>query len=187
MILLDGVPIQAWPLTKLRNAIAVVPQDTVLFDDTIRYNIAFGRPECAQEDVEQAAKLANLHDFIVSLPERYETQVGERGVKLSGGERQRVSIARAALMRPKVYVADEATSSLDSGTERDIVRKLEEVSRNTTTLVIAHRLSTVVHADEIVVLDAGVVAEWGTHDSLLQQNGRYAALWRAQQPGAAAA
>ncbi len=184
LILLDGVPIRDWPLTALRESIAVVPQDTVLFNDSIGYNIAFGRLGSSQDDVEQAARLANLHEFILTLPERYETRVGERGVKLSGGERQRVSIARAALKRPKVYVADEATSSLDSRTERDIVKNLEEVSRSTTTLVIAHRLSTVVHADQIIVLDAGVVAERGTHVSLLAQNGRYAALWRAQHHGA---
>jgi ATP-binding cassette subfamily B protein len=179
-ILLDGVPIQEWSLRELRESIAVVPQDTVLFDDSIGYNIGFGRPGSSQEDIEEAARLANLHDFILSLPEQYATRVGERGVKLSGGERQRVSIARAALKRPRIYVADEATSSLDSQTEGDIVKNLEEVSRNTTTLVIAHRLSTVVHADQIVVVDAGVVAERGTHASLLAQNGRYAALWRAQ-------
>jgi ATP-binding cassette subfamily B protein len=179
-ILLDGVPIQEWSLQELRESIAVVPQDTVLFNESIGYNIGFGRPGSSQEHIEAAARLANLHDFILSLPEQYATRVGERGVKLSGGERQRVSIARAALKRPRIYVADEATSSLDSQTEGDIVKNLAEVSRNTTTLVIAHRLSTVVHADQIVVVDAGVVAERGTHASLLAQNGRYAALWRAQ-------
>lgn len=185
-IFLDGVPVQQLSLTALRQSVAVVPQDTVLFNESIGYNIAFGRPECAQDDIEQAARLANLHDFILSLPQRYETRVGERGVKLSGGERQRVSIARAALKRPVIYVADEATSSLDSRTEREIVRNLQEVARHTTTLMIAHRLSTVVHADTIIVLEAGVVAESGTHQMLLRQNGRYAALWRAQAGMAAA-
>ncbi len=186
-ILLDGMPIQEWSLNELRGSIAVVPQDTVLFNDTIGYNIAFGRPGSSQDEVEKAARLAKLHDFILSLPEGYDTRVGERGVKLSGGERQRVSIARAALKRPKIYVADEATSSLDSKTEREIVLNLGEVAQNTTTVIIAHRLSTVVHAHGIVVLDAGVVAERGTHESLLRLNGRYAALWAAQHHGLVAA
>jgi ATP-binding cassette subfamily B protein len=186
-ILLDGIPIEGLSLTRLRQSIAVVPQDTVLFNDSIGYNIGFGKPDSSQEEVERAARLANLHDFILSLPGRYETRVGERGVKLSGGERQRVSIARAALKRPVIYVADEATSSLDSRTERDIVRNLQEVARNTTTLVIAHRLSTVAHADEIIVLEEGVVVERGTHASLLAQGKRYAALWQAQHHETAAA
>jgi ATP-binding cassette subfamily B protein len=186
-ILLDGVPASSLSLLSLRKAIAVVPQDTVLFDDTIISNIAFGKPGSSQEDVEQAAKLAHLHDFIMTLPDRYETRVGERGVMLSGGEKQRVSIARAAIKRPRIYVFDEATSSLDSGTEREIARNLEEISRHSTTLVIAHRLSTVVHADEIVVLERGIIVERGTHASLLRQNGRYALLWEAQQHGPVAA
>jgi len=164
-----------------------VPQDTVLFNDTIAYNIAFGKEGSTQADVEHAARLAHLHEFILSLPDGYATKVGERGVKLSGGEKQRVSIARAAIKRPRIYVFDEATSSLDSNTEREIQKNLREIARFSTTVVIAHRLSTVVHADEIVVLDAGTIAERGTHAALLRQNGRYAALWAAQQQGMAAA
>jgi ABC-type transport system involved in Fe-S cluster assembly fused permease/ATPase subunit len=182
-ILLDGVPVSSLSLARLRESIAVVPQDTVLFNDTIGYNIAFGKPGSSQEDIEKAATLAHLHDFIMTLPDRYETRVGERGVKLSGGEKQRVSIARAAIKRPRIYVFDEATSSLDSATEREILLNLEDISRHGTTLVIAHRLSTVVHADEIVVLEAGAIVERGTHESLLKHSGRYAALWQAQQYG----
>jgi ABC-type transport system involved in Fe-S cluster assembly fused permease/ATPase subunit len=186
-ILLDGTPISDLPLSELRRAIAVVPQDTVLFNDTIGYNIAFGKAGSTQSEVEHAARLAHLHDFIMSLPEGYNTKVGERGVKLSGGEKQRVSIARAAIKRPRIYVFDEATSSLDSNTEREILRNLREISRFSTTLVIAHRLSTVVHADEIVVLEGGTIVERGTHANLLRQNGKYAALWEAQQQGTVAA
>ena len=186
-VFLDGVPLSDLSLPKLRQSIAVVPQDTVLFNDTIGYNIAFGKAHSTRDEIEQAAKLAHLHDFILSLPDQYDTRVGERGVKLSGGERQRVSIARAAIKRPRIYVFDEATSSLDSNTEREILRNLQEISRSSTTLVIAHRLSTVVHADEIVVLEAGTIVERGTHASLLRQNGRYAALWEAQQRGLVAA
>ena len=180
-ILLDGVPISEVSLTRLRESIAVVPQDTILFNDTIAYNIAFGKAGSAREEVEAAARLAHLHDFIMTLPEGYETRVGERGVKLSGGEKQRVSIARAVIKQPAIYVFDEATSSLDTRTERDIMQSLRDISFHRTTLVIAHRLSTVVYADHIVVLDAGFIVEQGTHEALLEQNGRYAALWHAQQ------
>jgi ABC-type transport system involved in Fe-S cluster assembly fused permease/ATPase subunit len=186
-ILLDGVSIGDLPLNMVRQAIAVVPQDTVLFNDTIGYNIAFGKAGSTQAEVEHAARLAHLHDFIMSLPDGYDTKVGERGVKLSGGEKQRVSIARAAIKRPRIYVFDEATSSLDSNTEREILRNLREISRFSTTLVIAHRLSTVVHADEIVVLEGGTIVECGSHAALLRQNGRYASLWEAQQHGTVAA
>jgi ABC-type transport system involved in Fe-S cluster assembly fused permease/ATPase subunit len=186
-ILLDGAPISELSLSTLRQAVAVVPQDTVLFNETVGYNIAFGKAGSTQADVEHAARLAHLHDFIISLPEGYDTKVGERGVKLSGGEKQRVSIARAAIKHPKIYVFDEATSSLDSKTEREILRNLREISRFSTTIVIAHRLSTVVHADEIIVLDAGGIVERGSHTSLLHQNGRYATLWQAQQHGSVAA
>jgi ATP-binding cassette subfamily B protein len=159
----------------------------VLFEGTVGYNIAIGRAGATPREIEEAARVAQLHEFVVSLPKGYDTVVGERGVKLSGGERQRVSIARAVLRAPRIYVFDEATSSLDSRTERDIVRSLRSISGSYTTLVIAHRLSTVVHADEIVVLDGGRVVEQGTHLSLLRRGGRYAVLWKAQQDGAAAA
>jgi ABC-type transport system involved in Fe-S cluster assembly fused permease/ATPase subunit len=180
-ILLDGAPISQLSLARLRASIAVVPQDTILFNETIAYNIAFGKAGSTREEVEEAARLAHLHEFIMTLPDGYETLVGERGVKLSGGEKQRASIARAAIKRPSIYVFDEATSSLDTRTERQILRSLREISHHSTTLVIAHRLSTVVHADQIVVLDAGAVVEQGTHESLLEAKGRYAALWHAQQ------
>lgn len=186
-ILLDGTPIKSMSLRRLRGAIAVVPQDTVLFNDTIAYNIGFGRPGCQQPEIEAAARLAHLDKLIESLPEGYETRVGERGVKLSGGEKQRLSIARAAIKRPQIYVFDEATSSLDTRTEREILQNLAEISRHCTTLVIAHRLSTVVHADEIIVLDSGRIVERGTHQALLLMSGRYAALWEAQQSSQGAA
>lgn len=179
-ILLDGRPTSQMPLSEVRRAIAVVPQDTVLFHDTIGHNIAFGRLDATQDEIEAAARLANLHDFVVGLPEGYDTLVGERGLKLSGGERQRVAIARAALKRPLLFVFDEATSSLDTRTEREILRNLMDLSSHSTTLVIAHRLSTVVHADEIIVLDQGAIVERGTHRQLLARGGHYAALWEAQ-------
>ena len=182
-ILLDGVPTSELPLAQMREAIAVVPQDTVLFNDTIGHNIGFGQQGATQEQIEHAAKLAHLHDFIASLPEGYSTPVGERGLKLSGGEKQRVAIARAALKNPAIFVFDEATSSLDSRSEREILNNLIEVSKSCTTLVIAHRLSTVVHADEILVLDHGTIVERGAHAVLLEAGGSYAALWRAQQGG----
>jgi ABC-type transport system involved in Fe-S cluster assembly fused permease/ATPase subunit len=184
-ILLDDRPISELPLSHLRGAIAVVPQDTVLFNDSLAYNIAFGRTHATLADVQQAARVAHLHDFIMSLPEGYDTHVGERGLKLSGGERQRVSLARAVLKSPRIYVFDEATSSLDSQTEQAILASLREIARHGSTLVIAHRLSTVLHADEIVVLDRGQVVERNNHTSLLRQNGRYAALWSAQHGTAA--
>ena len=184
-IVLDGVPVTDMTLSAVRQAIAVVPQDTVLFHDTIANNIGFGRYGSTHPEIEEAARLANLHDFVVGLPEGYETLVGERGLKLSGGERQRVAIARAALKRPRIFVFDEATSSLDSRTEREILRNLVDLSSHSTTLVIAHRLSTIVHADEILVLDRGVIVERGTHDELRARNGHYATLWNAQQTGAA--
>jgi ATP-binding cassette subfamily B protein len=180
-ILLDGIDIATIPLQTLRRAIAIVPQDTVLFNDTLAYNIGLGRPGSSRKDIERAARLAHLDELVKRLPEGLETRVGERGIKLSGGERQRVSIARAALKRPRIYSFDEATSSLDSRTEREILQNLREISQRCTTLVIAHRLSTVVHADEIVVLHEGMIVERGTHEQLLRSQGRYAALWKAQQ------
>lgn len=183
-ILLDGMATAEMPLSDVRRAIAVVPQDTVLFHDTISQNIGFGRFGASRAEIEDAARTANLHDFIMGLPEQYETVVGERGLKLSGGERQRVAIARAALKRPRIAVFDEATSSLDSRTEKEILSNLAALSRQCTTLVIAHRLSTVVHADQILVLSEGTIVERGTHQQLLALSGHYAALWHSQQSGA---
>ncbi|MEP7242259.1 MAG: ATP-binding cassette domain-containing protein [Gammaproteobacteria bacterium] len=182
-ILLDGVPTSELSLPELRGAIAVVPQDTVVFNDSIGYNIGFGRFGSTQKDIEEAAQLAHLHEFIAKSPEGYDTRVGERGVKLSGGERQRISIARAAIKKPRLFVFDEATSSLDSATEREILRNLRTVARATTTLIIAHRLSTVVHADQIVVLRDGAITERGTHAQLLAGHDYYASLWETQQSG----
>jgi ATP-binding cassette subfamily B protein len=179
-ILIDGVPIIDYPLTALRRAIAVVAQDTALLNDSIQSNILIGRPGAPQAQVEQAARAARLHEFVMSLPEGYGTQVGERGVKLSGGERQRLAIARALLKNPLLYVFDEATSALDSKNERAILQSMIEISESRTTLIIAHRLSTVVHAHEIVVLDHGRVVERGGHSELMIAGGHYAALWYAQ-------
>jgi ABC-type transport system involved in Fe-S cluster assembly fused permease/ATPase subunit len=181
-IAIDGRNVQSMSLDELRHAIAVVPQDTVLFNDTIRYNIAFGRPSATQEEIEHAARLAHLDEFIARQPEGYETRVGERGIRLSGGEKQRLSIARAAIKQPRIYVFDEATSSLDSATERRIMCNLRDISRHCTTVIIAHRLSTIVHADEIIVLKHGIVIERGSHRHLLRQHGEYAALWSVQHP-----
>jgi ATP-binding cassette subfamily B protein len=179
-IVLDGISTTHMPLGDLRSSIAVVPQDTVLFNDTIANNIAFGKLGATQTEIEEAAKLAHLDKLISNLPEGYNTRVGERGLKLSGGEKQRVAIARAALKRPLIYVFDEATSSLDSRTEREILQNLIDVAKTSTTVVIAHRLSTVAHADEIIVLDRGAIIERGTHAELLAVGGTYTALWRAQ-------
>jgi len=166
---------------SLRAAIGIVPQDTVLFNESIYYNIAYANPNAPKESVEQAAKLAHLHEFIISLPNGYETIVGERGLKLSGGEKQRVAIARAIFKNPKILIFDEATSSLDSRTEQHIQQALQELATNHTTLVIAHRLSTIVDADEILVMESGEIVERGTHNNLLQQSGLYARMWALQQ------
>jgi ATP-binding cassette subfamily B protein len=179
-ILIDGVDIRDVTQSSLRAAIGVVPQDTVLFNDTIRYNIAYGRPGASEIEIERAARLAQIHDFVISIPDQYATRVGERGLKLSGGEKQRVAIARSILKDPRILILDEATSALDTATEQDIQAALRAVSRHRTTLVIAHRLSTVVDADEIVVLDAGRVAERGTHAALLAHGGLYARMWAIQ-------
>jgi ATP-binding cassette subfamily B protein len=179
-VLFDGHDLRDLTQDSLRAAIAVVPQDTVLFNDTIGYNIAFGRPDATKAEIESAARAAALHDFITSLPDGYDTLVGERGLKLSGGEKQRVAIARAVLKRPRLFILDEATSALDSATERAIQANLREICRGTTTLVIAHRLSTIVDADEILVLDEGRLVERGTHAELLRRRGLYAKLWRRQ-------
>ncbi len=167
--------------TTLRQALGIVPQDTVLFNESIGYNIRYGRPKATQEEVEEAAKLAQIHSFVQSLAAQYKTSVGERGLKLSGGEKQRVAIARTILKNPQILLFDEATSALDSHTEREIQASLSEVSRNRTTLVIAHRLSTVVEADEILVLKAGEIVERGTHVVLLSQKGEYFSMWQKQQ------
>jgi ATP-binding cassette, subfamily B, heavy metal transporter len=180
-ILIDGQNISAVTQSSLRAAIGMVPQDTVLFNDSIVYNIRYGRDEASEAEVESAADNAQIDAFIRSLPQGYAAQVGERGLKLSGGEKQRVAIARTMLKAPPILVLDEATSALDSFTEREIQSALERVSRGRTTIVIAHRLSTVVNADEILVLDKGVIAERGTHETLLARGGLYSALWSRQR------
>ena len=179
-ILIDGQDIRNVTQDSLRAAIGVVPQDTVLFNDTIRYNIGYGRPGASRAEIEQAAKQAQVHDFVLKLPEGYDTRVGERGLKLSGGEKQRVAIARTILKDPRILILDEATSALDSRTEQDIQAALSAVSNRRTTLVIAHRLSTVVDADEIIVLQDGLVAERGSHAMLLTKGGLYARMWTLQ-------
>jgi ATP-binding cassette, subfamily B, heavy metal transporter len=180
-VLIDGQPIADVTQTSLRAAIGMVPQDTVLFNDTIGYNIAYGRDGASEAEVRTAADMAQIDSFINALPDGYKTQVGERGLKLSGGEKQRVAIARTLLKAPPVLVLDEATSALDTFTEREIQGSLDKVSVGRTTLVIAHRLSTVVNADEIIVLDKGLIAERGTHEGLLERNGIYAAMWNRQR------
>jgi len=180
-ILIDGQPIADVQQVSLRAAIGMVPQDTVLFNDTIEYNIRYGRPDATEVEMEEAARLAQIDRFIRALPDGYATSVGERGLKLSGGEKQRVAIARTILKGPPVLVLDEATSALDSFTEKEIQDALDRVSEGRTTLVIAHRLSTVINADEIIVLDKGLIAERGHHRDLLAANGIYAALWNRQR------
>lgn len=185
-IYIDGQDIRDVTQTSLRVAIGIVPQDTVLFNDTIYYNIAYGRPGASTAEIEEAARLARIHDFIITLPDGYQSRVGERGLKLSGGEKQRVAIARTILKNPRILLFDEATSALDSHTEREIQRSLDEVSAERTTLVIAHRLSTVVSADEIIVLEDGHITERGSHAALLDTQGPYAAMWNRQQEAAKA-
>ena len=177
---IDGRDLRDITQDSLRAAIGVVPQDTVLFNDTIRYNIAYGRPGATDAEIEDAARLAQVHDFVQRLPDGYDTRVGERGLKLSGGEKQRVAIARTILKNPRVLILDEATSALDTGTEQDIQQALRTLSRDRTTLTIAHRLSTVVDADQIIVLDHGQVVERGTHHQLLAEDGVYARMWALQ-------
>ena len=180
-IRIDGQDVRDVTQASVRAAIGIVPQDTVLFNDTIYYNIAYGRPGATPAEVEEAARLARIHDFIAASPDGYRTLVGERGLKLSGGEKQRVAIARTLLKRPRILLFDEATSALDTRTEREIQASLREVSRGHTTLVIAHRLSTIVDADEIIVLADGRIAERGTHLGLLGRDELYALMWRRQQ------
>jgi ABC-type transport system involved in Fe-S cluster assembly fused permease/ATPase subunit len=181
---IDGQDIRTITQASLRRAIGIVPQDTVLFNDSVFYNIAYGRPDASPAEIEAAAKLASIHDFVMGLPDGYNTSVGERGLKLSGGEKQRVAIARTILKRPAIFLFDEATSALDSHTEKAIQRSLAEVSADRTTLTIAHRLSTIVDADEIIVLRDGVIAERGRHHDLLDRDGVYAGMWREQQKAA---
>jgi ABC-type transport system involved in Fe-S cluster assembly fused permease/ATPase subunit len=180
-ILIDGQDIKSIGQDSLRRAIGIVPQDTVLFNDTVFYNIAYGRPGATPSEIEEAARLASIHDFVSELPDGYSTRVGERGLKLSGGEKQRVAIARTILKGPQILIFDEATSALDSRTEREIQQSLSEVSADRTTVMIAHRLSTVVNADEILVLEKGKIAERGTHADLLAKGDVYARMWERQQ------
>lgn len=183
-ILIDGQDLRGVTQSSLRGSIGIVPQDTVLFNDTVFYNIAYGRPGAAPSEVERAARLAHIHDFIMALPDGYQSTVGERGLKLSGGEKQRVAIARTILKDPAILLFDEATSALDTHTEREIQANLRQISEGRTTLVIAHRLSTVIDADEILVLEQGRIVERGRHTELLARGGSYAALWARQQESA---
>jgi ATP-binding cassette, subfamily B, heavy metal transporter len=179
-VFVDGQDLKSVTQKSLREALGLVPQDVVLFNDTIRFNIAYGRPDATQADLNEAARRAQLLDFIERLPQGWETRVGERGLKLSGGEKQRVGIARVILKDPKILILDEATSSLDSRTEAEVQAALEEAARGRTTIVVAHRLSTIADADRIVVLKNGRVVEEGAHAQLVARDGEYAELWRRQ-------
>ncbi len=181
LIKIDGQDIRDVTQNSLRSVIGIVPQDTVLFNDTIYYNILYGRPDALIDDVQKAAKVSKIHEFIANLPDKYQTKVGERGLKLSGGEKQRIAIARTILKKPKILVFDEATSALDSETENDILLSLDEVSANHTTLTIAHRLSTIINSDKILVLENGELVETGTHNKLLKLNGKYSSMWQRQR------
>jgi ABC-type transport system involved in Fe-S cluster assembly fused permease/ATPase subunit len=185
-VFIDGQDIKNVTQDSLRANIGIVPQDTVLFNDTVFYNIAYGQPGATPAEIEDAARHASIHDFIMNQPDGYQTKVGERGLKLSGGEKQRVAIARTILKQPKIMLFDEATSALDTHTEKEIQESLKKVSEGRTTLMIAHRLSTIVDADEIIVLDAGEIAERGNHADLLAVNGHYAKMWARQQEAAEA-
>ena len=185
-ITVNGQDVRAVAQASLRAAIGIVPQDTVLFNDDIRYNVRYGRPDATEDEVTEAARAAHIHDFIMTLPEQYATRVGERGLKLSGGEKQRVAIARAILKNPRILIFDEATSALDSRAEKAIQAELDRIAEGRTTLVIAHRLSTVMDADQILVLDHGRIVERGTHRDLLETGGAYAQMWALQQQEEAA-
>jgi ATP-binding cassette subfamily B protein len=182
-ITIDGQDIRAVTQASLRRAIGIVPQDTVLFNDTVEYNIAYGRPGASRQEVQAAARAARIHDFIASTPQGYDAMVGERGLKLSGGEKQRVAIARTLLKDPPILIFDEATSALDSTNERAIQAELRSAAQGKTTLVIAHRLSTVVDAHEILVMEDGRIIERGSHEALLALGGRYASMWALQRSG----
>jgi ATP-binding cassette subfamily B protein len=184
-ITVNGTDIRDVMQSSLRAAIAIVPQDTVLFNDTIYYNIQYGRPDATPEEVIAAARAAHIHDFIASLPDGYEARVGERGLKLSGGEKQRVAIARAILKDPRILIFDEATSALDSKSEKAIQSELDRIARGHTTLVIAHRLSTIMDADQILVMERGRIIERGTHRELLARAGASSQMWALQQQQAA--
>jgi ATP-binding cassette subfamily B protein len=181
VITIDGQDISKCQQSSLRMLIGIVPQDTVLFNDTIGYNISYGRPGASQEEIETAARTAHIHDFIMSLPDGYKTAVGERGLKLSGGEKQRVAIARTLLKNPALVIFDEATSALDSKTENAIQLEIDRLTVNRTSLVIAHRLSTVINAEQILVMDDGKIVERGTHEELIGLQGKYAEIWQLQQ------
>jgi ATP-binding cassette subfamily B protein len=180
-ILIDDQDIRGATQVSLRQAIGIVPQDTVLFNDTLWYNIAYGRPDATEAEIIRAAKSAHIYDFVMGLPDRFETLVGERGLKLSGGEKQRVAIARTLLKGPAILIFDEATSALDSQTEKFIQSELRQIAENRTTLVVAHRLSTIVDADQILVLEAGRIVERGRHRDLIERGGIYALMWTLQQ------
>ena len=180
-ILINKKNIKKYKQNSLRQMIGVVPQDTVLFNDTIFYNISYGLINSSEEEVINAAKIAGIHDFIESIPDKYNTIVGERGLKLSGGEKQRVAIARAVLKNPSILFFDEATSALDTNTEKEINKNLNKISQGKTTLIIAHRLSTVSNADKIIVIDKGNIVEEGDHSSLLNKDGLYALMWNKQK------
>jgi ATP-binding cassette subfamily B protein len=186
-IRIDGIDLRDLTQDSVRQAIGVVPQDTVLFNNTIGYNIAYGRPGATQDQIEEAARAAQVHDFVLRLPDGYNTKVGERGLKLSGGEKQRVAIARTILKDPRILILDEATSALDTRTEQEIQTALRAVSASRTTLVIAHRLSTVIDADEIIVMNDGRIVERGDHNGLLAQDGLYTRMWEVQQQEQASA
>jgi len=180
-ISIDGQNIAEVTQNSLRRVISIVPQDCVLFNESIYYNLQYGNKDASQEAIHQAAKLAHIYDFINALPEQWDSIVGERGLKLSGGEKQRVAIARALLKKPKILIFDEATSSLDSQTEKSIQTTLQEVAKEHTTMVIAHRLSTIIDADRILVLSKGEIIEQGRHEELLSKHGAYAQMWQLQQ------